>query len=161
MTRRRTPNHRRRNWIAAAVVALLALFLAYGILPIIVIAAIAAAFFGARWYRSAHPAAIPAPQRRRAAPRRQQDDAWTITPPRPRTAPTDARARRNGWVPPASTNLRAVSISAECATDEHVFCPGAGCGCPCSHDPAVIGAMNAARHAANPAAPTDTDPIPF
>lgn len=161
MTRRRTrrgPRRRMRIALAAAV-ALLVMFIAWGILPIIVVGAIAAAFFGARWYRSARPAAIPAPQRRRAAPRRQQDDGWTITPPRPRTAPTDPRARRNGWAPPAAASTRTVAISDECADDAHVFCPGAGCGCTCQHDPRVIAAINTARYPASP--PADTGPIPF
>jgi hypothetical protein len=169
MTRRRTTrrNRRRRNCAIAAAAAVIALvlFINWGLLPFIVAGVIAAAFYSARWYRANHPAAVRPAQNRRAAPQRPQDDEWAITPTRLRPAASDARARRNGWAPPASTNLRAVPISAECATDEHVFCPAAGCGCPCSHDPKVIAAINAARYASSTTAPPiaedDDTPIPF
>jgi hypothetical protein len=161
MTRRRAARRNRRNWIAAAAIVLAVLFFAraYSALAVIAAAALAAAIIGARW------AARPRPVKRR--PQRRQAAPWAnprpVTPPQPRTARGDARARRNGWIPPAAASTRTVAISDECAEDSHVFCAGTGCACPCNHDPRVIAAINEARYTAPDIArpPADTGPIPF
>jgi len=66
----------------------------------------------------------------------------------------DARARRNGWAPPARPRMVTISVSAECADDACIACPGGGCACPCGHDSRVIVAMNTARR-------DDGGPVPF
>lgn len=87
------------------------------------------------------------------------DVTWTPSPGVPPNVtpirrPGDARARRNGWTPPARAALVDVPMSAECSDDDHVGCPGTpDCRCPCAHDSAVIVAMNRARHAAGTGVP--------
>jgi hypothetical protein len=122
------------------------------ILPAIVLAIIAgAALAGWHAYHRVH-GVTPPPARRRAT----AAAARPARPPRPRTAPEDARARRNGWAPPAAPKLAMVALTVECAAGDCVSCPGGGCRCPCAHDTRVIVAMNTAR-----ARPADPGPIPF
>jgi hypothetical protein len=86
------------------------------------------------------------PPGHRAAPARPRAPAV-------RSGRDDARARRNGWAPPARGQLVTVRVSPECAGDACAMCPGGDCGCVCGHNPRVIGAMNTAR--------ADTGPPPF
>jgi hypothetical protein len=141
MARRTTRRTRRawRTWGArAAVLVLLALVLDHRLIwPLVVFAAAVTASAATVMYRRRRRRAVTG---RRTAPVR----AAATRPARTRTAPADARARRNGWAAPADANA-AMAISDECADSACVMCPGAGCCCPCGHDPFVIAAMNTAR----------------
>lgn len=92
---------------------------------------------------------------RRSFQRRPPARPAPSAPPPPRQAPGDARARRNGWLPPARPALL-MGITAECADGDCAICPGGDCACPCGHDARVIVAMCDARRAA-----ADSEEVPF
>lgn len=76
----------------------------------------------------------------------------------PKGSKLDARARRNGWVPPINPKLITMAVSPQCAELDCVACPGGACACPaCRHQPARVTTINAALYDAAQAEP----PVPF
>lgn len=137
MTRRRS----RRGaadvamWGALAVLAVILADRAGGL--VLAIAAAAVCGYGAAWFRY----------------RPRQSRAVARSSPARRQVPGpsgDARARRNGWAPPARGRLVTLAVSPECSGDACAMCPGGDCACRCGHDSRVIAAMNAARADAAP-----------
>ena len=105
------------------------------------------------------------PQARKPAPRKpvsgfrqaKRAAAQAARNDKPITAKADSQGRRNGWLPPANTQLTTLAVSPQCAAADCVACPGGGCQCTCEHDPAVIVARN--QRAYDAAHPDDAPPF--
>ena len=155
-TRRSTRRSNGRAELAAA--ALLAAVIVLALDPriitwaLITTAAATAAYLLGRLHATP-PARKPVSgfrQAKRAAAQAARND-------KPITAKADSQGRRNGWLPPANTQLTTLAVSPQCAAADCVACPGGGCQCTCEHDPAVIVARN--QRAYDAAHPDDAPPF--